>query len=187
MGGGPGGGGRPGGGGGGRGGGFGGGPGGSGGFGASSDRKYSLTVGAQAQNLFNEVPYGIPVSTLTSPKFGQTLTIGGGAFASGNACGPSCFRPALTSKERSQFFNAKGVSIPVAVSVFPTNSIQPAELGRAGVSQTDREFSRRTSWHSRQRFTASPFCTSLARKSAKELCSLRRSLFRGHSRKCCGH
>jgi hypothetical protein len=85
MGGGPGGGGRPGGGGGGRGGGFGGGPGGPGGFGASSDRKYSLTVGAQAQNLFNEVPYGIPVSTLTSPKFGQTLTIGGGAFASGNA------------------------------------------------------------------------------------------------------
>ena len=77
-------GGRPGGGGGGggRGGGFGG-PG--GGFGSGSDRKYSLTIGAQAQNLFNEVPYGIPVSTLTNPQFGQTLSIGSGPFASQNA------------------------------------------------------------------------------------------------------
>jgi hypothetical protein len=76
-------GGRPGGGGGGgRGGGFGG-PG--GGFGSGSDRKYSLTIGAQAQNLFNEVPYGIPVSTLTNPQFGHTLTIGSGPFASQNA------------------------------------------------------------------------------------------------------
>jgi hypothetical protein len=81
-------GGRPGGGGGGGGGrgGFGGGPGGpGGGFGSSSDRRYTLTIGAQAQNLFNEVPYGIPVSTLTNPRFGQTLSIGGGAFASQNA------------------------------------------------------------------------------------------------------
>jgi hypothetical protein len=88
MAGGPPGGGRPGGGGGGGGrGGFGGGPGGGpgGGFGLSSDRKYTLTIGAQAQNLFNEVPYGIPVSTFTNPQFGKTLSIGSGPFASQNA------------------------------------------------------------------------------------------------------
>lgn len=77
------GGGRPGGGGG-R-GGFGGGGGPMGGFGSGSDRKYTLTIGAQAQNLFNEVPYGIPVSTMTSPQFGKTLGLGGGGFASQNA------------------------------------------------------------------------------------------------------
>ncbi len=80
-------GGRPGGGGGGGGrGGFGGGPGGpGGGFGGGSDRRYTLTIGAQAQNLFNEVPYGIPVSTLTNPQFGKTLSLGGGPFAGQNA------------------------------------------------------------------------------------------------------
>jgi hypothetical protein len=82
MGGGPGGGG-----GGGRGGGPGGGPSGGpgGGPGSRSDHRYTLTIGAQAQNLFNEVPYGIPVSTLSNPKFGQTLSIGSGPFASQNA------------------------------------------------------------------------------------------------------
>ena len=85
-GGGPGGGG-PGGGGGGRGPGGGGpgGPGGPGGGGASTGRKYNLTIGAQAQNLFNEVPYGAPVSTLTSPLFGKSISLQSGPFASGNA------------------------------------------------------------------------------------------------------
>jgi hypothetical protein len=81
-------GGRPGGGGGGgRGGGFGG-PGGPGGFGSSSDRKYTLTIGAQAQNLFNQVPYGTPVSTWINPtntQFGKTHNLGGGPFGGGNA------------------------------------------------------------------------------------------------------
>ena len=81
MGGGPGGGG----GGGGRGGPGGGGPGGPGGFGNASGRKYSLTIGAQAQNLFNEVPYGTPVSTLSSPQFGKFTSLGGGPFGGGNA------------------------------------------------------------------------------------------------------
>jgi hypothetical protein len=71
--GGPGGGGRgPGGGGrGGPGGGFG------GGMGSNTGRKYNLTIGAQAQNLFNEVPYGIPVSSLTNPRFGTPISLGG--------------------------------------------------------------------------------------------------------------
>jgi hypothetical protein len=88
FGGGPGGpgGGGPGGGGGGGGRGGGGGPGGGpGGGGASSGRKYSVTVGAQASNLFNEIPYGIPVNTLTSSRFGQTTSLQGGLFASSNA------------------------------------------------------------------------------------------------------
>jgi hypothetical protein len=80
-------GGRPGGGSGGRGGGFGG-PGGPGGFGSASDRKYTLTIGAQAQNLFNQVPYGTPVSTWIDPtntQFGKTHGLGGGPFGGGNA------------------------------------------------------------------------------------------------------
>jgi len=75
--GGPGGPGGPGGGRGGRGGGgFGGGRGGFGG-GSNTGRKYNLTIGAQAQNLFNQVPYGIPVSSLNNPRFGQSISIGG--------------------------------------------------------------------------------------------------------------
>jgi len=65
------------------GGGMGGGRGGGGGMGggmggASSDRKYNLTLGAQASNLFNEVPYSSPISTLSNPLFGQTLSVTGG-------------------------------------------------------------------------------------------------------------
>ncbi len=63
----------------------GGGPGGPGGFGNSTGRKYSLTIGAQAQNLFNEVPYGTPVSTLTSSDFGRYTSIAGGPFSGQNA------------------------------------------------------------------------------------------------------
>jgi hypothetical protein len=83
-GGGGGGGGRPGGGGGPGGGGpGGGGPGGGGG--GTSDRRYSITIGAQASNLFNEVPYGPEVSTLTSPLFGKSTTLQAGPGASANA------------------------------------------------------------------------------------------------------
>jgi pimeloyl-ACP methyl ester carboxylesterase len=35
------------------------------------------------------------------------------------------------------YFNAKGVSIPVAVSVFPTSSIRRRGAGREGVSEAD--------------------------------------------------
>ena len=80
-------GGGPGGGGGGR--GPGGGPGGPGGpmggGGASTGRKYNLTIGAQVMNLFNEVPYGTQVSALTSPLFGKSINLQNGPFASGNA------------------------------------------------------------------------------------------------------
>ena len=87
FGGGPGGAGGPGGGGGGaRGGGGGGGArGGGGGRGANTGRKYNLTIGAAAQNLFNEIPYGVPTSTLTSSKFGIPTSLQQGVFASSTA------------------------------------------------------------------------------------------------------
>jgi hypothetical protein len=94
-GGGPGGGGRgPGGGGpggGGPGGGFG--PGGFGGGGGprgmgggnTSGRKYSLTFSAQALNLFNDINYGTPTGTLTSPSFNKSTSLAGGIFSTGSA------------------------------------------------------------------------------------------------------
>ena len=72
------------GGGGGRGGRGGGGPG--GGFGgANSGKRYNLTFGAQAQNLFNVVPRGTPIGQTLSPRFGQSINIAGGPFGSGSA------------------------------------------------------------------------------------------------------
>ena len=70
-------------GGGGGGGGRGGGPMGMGG--ASSGHRYSLTLGAQASNLFNMVPYGTPTSSLSSPRFGQFTTLSTGPFSSQTA------------------------------------------------------------------------------------------------------
>jgi len=52
---------------------------GGGGFGGGSNtgHKYNLTISAQAQNLFNQVPYSIPVSSLSNPRFGQSISLGG--------------------------------------------------------------------------------------------------------------
>jgi len=64
----------------------GGGRGGRGGFGgATSGKRYNLTLGAQAQNLFNSVPYGTPVSSVSSPRFGQFTSLQGGPFSSATA------------------------------------------------------------------------------------------------------
>ena len=65
-----------------------GGGGGRGGFGGpttNTDHRYNLTLGAQAQNLFNNVPYGIPVSAVSSPRFGQFTSLQGGPFSSSTA------------------------------------------------------------------------------------------------------
>jgi len=85
-GGGPGGGGPGGGGGGPRGGG--GGPGGGrggagGGGGDSAPGRYNLTLSANARNLFNHTNPGAPISNLSSPEFGQSLSLGGGGFGGG--------------------------------------------------------------------------------------------------------
>jgi hypothetical protein len=66
-------------GGGGGGGGRGGGGGGGGGRGSNTGRKYNLTLGAQAQNLFNEIPYSSPVSSVANQQlFGKILSVQGG-------------------------------------------------------------------------------------------------------------
>jgi len=66
-----------------------GGPGGArGGFGpqgASSGHRYTFTLGAQAFNLFNVIPYGTPTSSLSSPRFGQYTTLAAGPFSSATA------------------------------------------------------------------------------------------------------
>ncbi len=66
----------------------GGGPGGRGGFGGggtNTGHRYNLNVGVLANNLFNNVNYGTPTSTLTSPRFGQFTTLAGGPFSNGAA------------------------------------------------------------------------------------------------------
>ncbi|QHS51902.1 carboxypeptidase-like regulatory domain-containing protein [Edaphobacter sp. 12200R-103] len=55
------------------------------GMGASSGRRYTFTLGAQAMNLFNMVPYGTPTSSLSSPRFGQFTTLATGPFSSQTA------------------------------------------------------------------------------------------------------
>jgi hypothetical protein len=66
-------------------GGGGGGGGGGGNRGSSTGRKYNLSIGAQALNLFNEIPYGIPVSSLSSPLFGKSTQLAGQQFSGGTA------------------------------------------------------------------------------------------------------
>jgi hypothetical protein len=57
------------------------GPGGS----TSSGHRYTFTLGAQALNLFNVVPYGTPTSSLSSPRFGEFTTLATGPFSSATA------------------------------------------------------------------------------------------------------
>jgi hypothetical protein len=62
----------------------GGGPGGMGGR-VSTGRKYSLNFSAQAMNLFNDIDYGTPTGTLTSPSFNKSTSLAGGIFSTGSA------------------------------------------------------------------------------------------------------
>lgn len=47
-------------------------------FGGSSGKKYSLTLAVSARNLFNFVNLSPPVGNLSSPLFGQSLSLAGG-------------------------------------------------------------------------------------------------------------
>ena len=51
----------------------------------ASNRKYSLNFSAQALNLFNDIDYGTPTGTLTSPYFNKSTTLNGGIFSTGSA------------------------------------------------------------------------------------------------------
>ena len=71
-------------------GGLGGGGGGRGGPGGmfgptNTGRKYSLNFSAQALNLFNDIDYGTPTGTLTSPYFDKSTSLAGGIFSTGSA------------------------------------------------------------------------------------------------------
>jgi hypothetical protein len=54
-------------------------------FGSPTNRRYNLTFSISARNLLNTFNPGNPVANLSSPLFGQTLSTGGGPFASASA------------------------------------------------------------------------------------------------------
>lgn len=54
-------------------------------FGSTTNRRYNLTFSISARNLLNTFNPGNPVANLSSPLFGQTLSTGGGPFASASA------------------------------------------------------------------------------------------------------
>ena len=62
-----------------------GGPQGGGGGGAPSEKKYTLNVSLNFQNILNHVNLGTPVGNLASPSFGESLNVGGlfGPFGGG--------------------------------------------------------------------------------------------------------
>jgi hypothetical protein len=70
------------------GGGRGGGGGGGGRAGSNTGRKYNLSVGVQALNLFNQIPYSTPVGTLSSNKFGDFTSLAGGGGGGGGGGSP---------------------------------------------------------------------------------------------------
>ena len=49
--------------------------------GASSNRKYTLNLSAQALNLFNNIDYGTPNGTVGSQEFGRSTSLAGGPFS----------------------------------------------------------------------------------------------------------
>jgi hypothetical protein len=55
------------------------------GGGASSNRKYALNFSVQALNLFNNINYGQPGGTVSSPNFGKSSNLAFGMFSSGAA------------------------------------------------------------------------------------------------------
>ncbi len=56
-----------------------------GGGGAMTSHRYNLTFSAQARNLFNHVNLAAPVGNLSSPDFGQSISLAGGPFGSNSS------------------------------------------------------------------------------------------------------
>lgn len=52
---------------------------------ATTNRRYNLTFSISARNLLNSFNPGPPVGNLSSPSFGQSISIGGGPFSSASA------------------------------------------------------------------------------------------------------
>ncbi len=51
----------------------------------NTGRKYTLNFSVQALNLFNNIDYGGPNGTITSPRFNRSSTLAGGIFSTGSA------------------------------------------------------------------------------------------------------
>jgi hypothetical protein len=51
----------------------------------TTNRRYSLTFSISARNLLNHINPGAPVGNLSSPFFGQSISIAGGPFSSASA------------------------------------------------------------------------------------------------------
>ncbi len=49
-------------------------------FGGSSDRRYQVSLGVMAHNVFNRVNLGTPIGNVTSSLFGQSNSLAGGFF-----------------------------------------------------------------------------------------------------------
>jgi hypothetical protein len=47
-------------------------------FGASTPKRYNLTLSMQAQNILNHPSFAAPNGDLSSPFFGQSLSLQGG-------------------------------------------------------------------------------------------------------------
>ena len=63
-----------------------GGPGGGRGMDAgSTNRKYALTLGVNARNVFNNVNLGTPIGNLSSPQFGEANSLAGGVYNNNTA------------------------------------------------------------------------------------------------------
>jgi hypothetical protein len=84
------------------GGGFGGGGGGEGDGGGGSEGRYSLTVSANIQNLFNNTNLGTPIGNLSSSLFGQSVTTSGG-FGGGGGGNPSAGNRRIELQVRFNF------------------------------------------------------------------------------------
>jgi len=50
-----------------------------------TNKRYNITVGISARNLFNDVNLAPPIGNLTSPLFGTSNALAGGFFGSASA------------------------------------------------------------------------------------------------------
>ncbi len=55
------------------------------GFGGGTNHRYNLTLAISARNLLNSQNPGVPVGSLSSPFFGQTISSAGGPFSSSSS------------------------------------------------------------------------------------------------------
>ena len=55
------------------------------GGGAATNRRYNLTLSVNARNVLNNVNPGTPIGVITSPDFGRSVSLAGGAFSSAAA------------------------------------------------------------------------------------------------------